>query len=191
MKLAPYILAFAIGFALCHFLFQPKIVESIVIKTETRTDTVYTKHVERIPFPDLTYMALEDSIDHYRSLYEEELGNIKIVKENEPFSAPLRGYSGFEPTLYGNIGYNAVVAGSLLDMAITHDLRLPTITNTVTTEKTVTRTRDLRGLYAGASASLDLDYKVGASYVDRDWQVNAEYQPRQDIWWLGVKRRVF
>lgn len=191
MKLATYILAFAVGFALAFLFFKPKIVENIVVKTETRIDTVYTRHVERIPFPDLTYIALEDSIEHYRSLYEEELGNIKIVKENEPFSAPLRTYSGFEPTLYGNIGYNAVVAGKMLDMAITHDLRMPTITNTVTTEKTVTKTRDLRGLYAGASTSLDLDYKLGASYVDRDWQVNAEYQPRQDIWWVGVKRRLF
>lgn len=191
MKLATYILAFAVGFALAFLFFKPKIVENIVVKTETRIDTVYTKHVERIPFPDLTYIALEDSIEHYRSLYEEELGNIKIVKENEPFSAPLRTYSGFEPTLYGNIGYNSVVAGKMLDMAIIHDLRLPTITNTVTTEKVVTKTRDLRGLYAGASASLDLDYKIGASYVDRDWQFNYDYQPKVNMHWVGVKRRLF
>ena len=191
MKLAPYILSAAIGFALAFLFFKPKVIENIVIKTETRTDTVYTRHVERIPFPDLTYLALEDSIEHYRNLYEEELANVKIVKENEPFSAPLRTYSGFEPTLYGNIGYNSVVAGKMLDMAITHDLRLPTITNTVTTEKTVTRTRDLRGLYAGASASLDLDYKLGASYVDRDWQFNYDYQPKIGAHWVGVKRRVF
>lgn len=191
MKLAPYILSAAIGFALAFLFFKPKVVENIVIKTETITDTVYAKHVERIPFPDLTYLALEDSIEHYRSLYEEELGNIKIVKENDPFSAPLRGYSGTEATLYGNIGYNAVVAGKMLDMSITHDLRLPTITNTVTTEKIVTKTRDLRGLYAGASASLDLDYKIGASYVDRDWQFNYDYQPKVGAHWVGVKRRVF
>ncbi len=191
MKLATYILAFALGFALAFLFFKPKIVENIVVKTETRIDTVYTKHVERIPFPDLTYIALEDSIEHYRSLYEEELGNIKIVKENEPFSAPLRTYSGFEPTLYGNIGYNAVVAGKMLDMSITHDLKMPTITNTVTTVKTVTQTRDLLGLYAGASASMDLDYKLGASYVDRDWQFNYDYQPKVRTHWVGVKRRVF
>ena len=191
MKLAPYILSAAIGFALAFLFFKPKVIESIVIKTETITDTVYTRHVERIPFPDLTYIALEDSIDHYRSLYAEELANVKIVKENEAFSAPLRTYSGFEPTLYGNIGYNSVVAGAMLDMAITHDLRLPTITNTVTTEKVVTKTRDLRGLYAGASANLDLDYKLGASYVDRDWQLNYDYQPKVGVHWVGVKRRVF
>lgn len=191
MKYIPYILCIGIGAALYAFFMQPKIVESIVIKTETRTDTVYTKHVERIPFPDLAYLSLEDSIEHYRNLYEEELANIKIVKENEPFSAPLRTYSGFEPTLYGNIGYNAVVAGKMIDMTITNDLRLPTITNTVTTEKVVTQTRDLRGLYAGASASLDLDYKLGASYVDRDWQFNYDYQPKAGMHWVGVKRRVF
>lgn len=191
MKLATYILAVAVGFALAFLFFKPKIVESIAIKTETRTDTVYTRHVERIPFPDLAYLSLEDSIDHYKELYEEELANIKIVKENEPFSAPIRNYSGTEVTLYGNIGYNAVVAGKMLDMAITHDLRLPTITNTVTTEKTVTKTRDLRGLYAGASASMDLDYKLGASYVDRDWQFNYDYQPNAGIHWVGVKRRLF
>ena len=191
MKLAPYILSAAIGFALAFLFFKPKVIENIVIKTETITDTVYTKHVERIPFPDLAYMALEDSIDHYRILYEEELGNIKIVKENEPFSAPLRTYSGTEATLYGNIGYNTVVAGSLLDMTITHDLRLPTITNTVTTEKTVTKTRDLRGLYAGGWVSTGMDYKLGVSYVDRDWQLNYDYQPKMEVHWVGVKKRIF
>ncbi len=180
-----------LGLVIYEKFLLPEIEESTVVTEKETIDTTFNDVAGTIQFDSLRYQSLSDSIDYYRSLYEEELGNIKIVKENEPFSAPLRTYSGFEPTLYGNIGYNAVVAGKMLDMTITNDLRLPTITNTVTTEKVVTQTRDLRGLYAGASASLDLDYKLGASYVDRDWQFNYDYQPKVKMHWVGVKRRVF
>lgn len=179
----------AIGFAICYIFMNPKTVEKISIQTKTTVDTVLVPVVEKIPFSDLAFSILEDSVEHYKTLYAAELENLKIVKEGEPFSAPLRRYSGFTPTLYGNIGYNAVVAGKVLDFDIVQDLRVPHITNRIETTKTITR--DLRGVYAGASVSSDINYKLGASYVDRDWQVNAEYQPRQDMWWFGVRKRIF
>lgn len=174
MKLAPYILSAAIGFALAFLFFKPKVIESIVIKTEERIDTLYTHHVDTVY---LTDTLLQERID--------------TVYYSIPHQSILTAYSGRENLDYGFIDWKAETTGKLVDFKLTPNFNLPTIVKEIETVKTVTKTRDLRGLYAGASASMDLDYKLGASYVDRDWQVNAEYQPRQDIWWLGVKRRVF
>lgn len=179
----------AIGFAICYIFMNPKTVEKITVETKTTVDTVLVPVVEKIPFSDLAFSILEDSVEHYKTLYAAELENIKIVKEGEPVSAPLRRYSGFAPTLYGNVGYYAVVAGKVLDFSVVQDLRIPHITNKIETVKTVTR--DLRGVYAGAAISDHIGYKVGASYVDRDWLFSYDYQPREKIHWVGVRRRIF
>lgn len=174
MKLAPYILAFAIGFALCHFLFQPKIVESIVIKTETRIDTIFTAYKDTV---FLTDTVLQHHID--------------TVYYSVPFEATVTAYSGSKVLDYGSIDWRAETTGKLVNLSFTPSFEIPTITKEIETVRTITKTRDLRGLYAGASASLDLDYKIGASYVDRDWQFNYDYQPKIGAHWVGVKKRVF
>lgn len=174
MKLATYILAVAVGFALAFLFFKPKIVENIVVKTDTRIDTIFTAHADTV---FLTETVLEERID--------------TVYYSEPYKASVSVYSGSEVLDYGSIDWRAETTGKLVNLSFTPSFEIPTITKEIETVRTITKTRDLRGLYAGASARLDLDYKIGASYVDRDWQVNAEYQPRQDVWWLGVKKRVF
>lgn len=176
-----------IGFALAFLFFKPDVVESI--DTIETTDTLWLPSKEKIVFDTLAFESLEDSVDLYRRLYAKELKNIKIVKEGKPFSAPLRRYDGFKPTLYGNIGYNALVAGSLLEMNIRQDLRLPSITHRIETTKT--RTRDLRGLYAGAGVSNLLDYKLGLSYVNKNWAFGVDWEGKTNTYWWSAKKRLF
>ena len=173
-ELIKYALFIAIGFAICYFLFQPKVVDRIVVTTETRIDTIFTAHKDTV--------FLTDTVLHH---------HIDTVYYSVPFEATVTAYSGSKVLDYGSIDWRAETTGKLVNLSFTPSFEIPTITKEIETVRTITKTRDLKGLYAGASASLDLDYKIGASYVNRDWQVNAEYQPRQDIWWLGVKRRVF
>ena len=174
MKLAPYILSAAIGFALAFLFFKPNVIENIVIKTEERIDTLYTHHVDTVY---LTDTLLKERID--------------TVYYSIPHQSTLTAYSGRENLDYGFIDWKAETTGKLVDFKLTPNFNLPTIVKEIETVKTVTRTRDLRGLYAGASASLDLDYKLGASYVDRDWQFNYDYQPKIGAHWVGVKKRIF
>lgn len=174
MKYIPYILCIGIGAALYSFFMQPKIVESIVIKTETRIDTIFTAHVDTVY---LTETVLEERID--------------TVYYSEPYKATVSVYSGSEVLDYGSIDWRAETTGKLVNLNFTPSIEIPTIIKEIETVKTVTQTRDLRGLYAGASASLDLDYKLGASYVDKDWQFNYDYQPKAGMHWVGVKRRLF
>src|SRR5690606_21242111 len=162
------------GFALAFLFFKPKIVENIVVKTETRIDTIFTAHKDTV---FLTDTVLQHHID--------------TVYYSVPFEATVTAYSGSKALEYGSIDWRAETTGKLVNLSFTPSFEIPTIIKEIETVRTITKTRDLKGLYAGASASLDLDYKLGASYVDRDWQVNAEYQPRKDIWWLGVKKRLF
>src|SRR5690606_34445791 len=110
MKVLINVYVLALGCAMCYLFMHPKTVGCISVVTERTTDTLFMPVVEKIPFPDLAFSILEDSVEYYKTLYAAELENIKIVKEGEPFSAPLRRYSGFAPTLYGNVGYNATVA---------------------------------------------------------------------------------
>lgn len=174
MKLATYILSLAIGFALAFLLFKTKIVENIVFKTETRIDTIFTSHADTV--------FLTETI-----LYER----IDTVYYSEPFKADISVYSGSELLDYGSIDWMAETTGKLVNLSFTPSFEIPTITKEIETVRTITKTRDLKGLYAGASASLDLDYKLGASYVDRDWQFNYDYQPKLDAHWVGVRRRIF
>lgn len=174
MKLATYILAVAVGFALAFLFFKPKIVENIVVKTETRIDTIFTAHADTV---FLTETVLEERID--------------TVYYSEPYKASVSVYSGSEVLDYGSIDWRAETTGKMVNLSFTPSIEIPTIIKEIETVKTVTQTRDLRGLYAGASANLDLDYKLGASYVDRDWQFNYDYQPKVGMHWVGVKRRVF
>ena len=174
MKIALYIITFAVGFAVAFLFFRPEITESIVIKTEERVDTIFTAHTDTVYIP---YETLVETID--------------TVYYSEPFKADISVYRGSEELEYGNVDWRAETTGKLVNFSMIPHLQLPTIIKEIETVKTVTQTRDLRGLYAGASASLDLDYKLGASYVDRDWQFNYDYQPKIGAHWVGVKRRVF
>lgn len=174
MKLAPYILTFSVGFALAFLFFKPKIVENIVVKTETRIDTIFTSHADTV---FLTDTVLQHHID--------------TVYYSVPFEATVTAYSGSKVLDYGIIDWRAETTGKLVNLSFTPSIEIPTIIKEIETVKIVTQTRDLRGFYAGASASLDLDYKIGASYVDRDWQFNYDYQPKVRMHWVGVKRRVF
>ncbi len=174
LKLATYILAFALGFALAFLFFKPQIVKNIVVKTETRIDTIFTAHADTV--------FLTDTVLKY---------HIDTVYYSVPFEANVTAYSGSKVLEYGSIDWRAETTGKLVNLSFTPSIEIPTIIKEIETVKTVTQTRDLRGLYAGASASLDLDYKLGASYVDKDWQFNYDYHPKVRTHWVGVKRRLF
>ena len=173
-ELIKYALFIAIGFAICYFMFQPKVVDRIVVTTETRIDTIFTAYKDTV---FLTDTVLQHHID--------------TVYYSVPFEATVTAYSGSKVLDYGSIDWRAETTGKLVNLSFTPSFDIPTITKEIETVKTVTQTIDLRGLYAGASASIDLDYKVGASYVDRDWQFNYDYQPKVKMHWVGVKKRLF
>lgn len=174
ISIVKYVLTFAVGFAVAFLFFEPKVVKEVVVKTKTEIDTVFQSHKEPIYIP---YEVLVEKID--------------TVYYSKPFEATVSRYKGSEALQYGSIEWSAETTGKLLNFKVTPNLQLPTVIKEIETVKTVTTVRDLRGLYAGAGINQEFGYKVGASYVDKDWQFNYDYQPKDKIHWVGVKKRLF
>src|SRR5690554_4016361 len=174
MKTLTHILALAIGFALCYLFLQPETVRSVQIVTNTKIDTLYRSQIDTV---FITELILEERVD--------------TVYYSEPYKADISVYSGRETLEYGYIDWRSETTGKMINFSMIPHLNIPTITNRIETVKTVTETRDLRGVYAGASVSDRIDYKLGASYVDRNWLFSYDYQPREKSHWLGIRKRVF
>jgi hypothetical protein len=198
MKLfTPFIIGLSLGLLLYHFLFRPDISETVEETIRTETNTVYVPVYQTLEMPVDSIKTLNDSIDYYQRLYKQELGNIKIVHDSvfidKPFSAPLRRFTGDKVHLYGTTRYNALVAGSLLDMAITNDFSIPEITNTIYRDRKVTKTTTPRGsLWAGGMVSANrFELAPTVAYQKNGWQLNYKYELNREMHWAGVSFRVF
>ena len=169
----------AIGVLLYHLFFRPEVETETIIETIVQTDTTYRALYEKLKLEVDNYQDLSDSVGYYQKLYWKELGNVKLVHDtvfqNEPFSAPLRRYTGLEPSLYGDVSYNALVAGKLLSMDITTDFRIPEIKTTIERRETATRTIKPNGLYGTGGISSDFQPSVGAVYLNDRSLIGYEY----------------
>lgn len=183
------LIGMAIGAFLLFVLFWPEVEVEYIIQKEY-IDTSYVNHSERVEFDSSTVEALSDSIEHYKKLYEKELSDrgITIIPEG-PYSAPLRRFKGREPTLYGDIGYSALVVGDLLNMSITQNLELPVVTHRIEREiKTVVHTK---GLFVGAGINTNLNYQLSADYVNRDFLAGYYYDPVYKTHGIRIAKKIF
>lgn len=185
------IIGAAIATAVIFVFFWPSVEERTVITY--KTETVYDQVSETIDFDSISskVTSLSDSIDFYRNLYQKELAkeDIIIVKEGEPIQAPLRRYSGFEPTLYGNISYNSLVVGKQLEMRIRHDLSIPIVTNTI--EKKSTVVLKPKGIYGTGGINSNFHYSVGAIYLNDRSLFGYEFTPQLNLHELKAGFRIF
>lgn len=172
-----------LGLVIYEKFFLPEIEESTVVTEKETIDTTFNDVVETIQFDSLRYQSLSDSIEHYRNLYAKELKKekITIVPEGEPISAPLRRYQGFKPTLYGNISYNALVVGSLQEISLKQDLRIPQINHRIERSSTTIRTIKPSGIYATGGINSQFNYSLGAIYLKDRSLIGYEYQPQLKI----------
>lgn len=176
--------------AIVIFTFFWPDVEVEYIREKEYIDTSYVDHSETVKFDSTIIETLGDSIEHYKTLYEKELSDkgITIIEEG-PYSAPLRRFKGLEPTLYGDIGYNALIAGDLLDMSITQNLKLPVINHRIEREiKTVVHTK---GLFVGAGLNTALNYHFSADYVSRDFLTGYYYDPVSKTHGIRIAKKIF
>lgn len=173
VKYIPYIVCMAIGSVLTFLFFKPEVKETIVEVVKVKTDTVYQVETETLRVP-----------------YEVLVERIDTVYYSKPFEANISRYSGSEVITYGKIDWMAETTGKLTDITITPYLDLPVITKEIEKTKTITQTRDLRGLYLGGGVSNKIDWKAGVSYVDKDWLFGYDYEIGREIHWLGFKRRL-
>jgi len=93
--------------------------------------------------------------------------------------------------MYGNISINGEVLGELRYVDISHDFKIPMVTNTITKEKTVTNTVLSKGVYLGGGVNSIMQYNVSASYVDNKYLFQYQYQPQLRVHQIGLAKKLF
>ncbi len=183
----------AITTAIILVFFWPRFEETTTTTEKETIDTTFNDVSQAIAFDSLLFQSLTDSIDYYRLWYAEELRKekITIVPEGEPIRAPLRRYQGFKPTLYGNISYNALVVGSLQEISLRQDLKIPQINHKIERSSTTIRTIKPSGIYLTGGINSNFHYSLGATYLKDKSMIGYEYQPQVEIHALKVGLKIF
>lgn len=167
-NLTKYLIPFAIGVVIGLLVYEkflkPETETITIVKETIVTDTIFqtVKEAVYIPQERLKYVYLRDTVINDTPLQ-------------------IRAYNGFEPTLYGNIGYQSEVAGEMLNMRLFHDLSIPNVTNTITRETTKTIIQKPSGIYATGGINSNFQYSVGATYLKDRSLIGYEYQPQLKI----------
>jgi hypothetical protein len=166
------VIGIIIGLFLYDWFLVPEVQTKVEIRTETKTDTVYFSHVDTVYIDKIRHEFIRDT----------------IIKDYKP---KIQAFSSDFPTLYGNASVNGEVLGEVLKMSLINDFKIPTVTNTVTTEKTVTNTIIRNGLFVGCSINQDINLIPSLWYQKGDWIYQYQYNVNLNSHAVGVGRRLF
>ena len=146
--IALLLVGFILGFLICDRFFVPKIESKVHVIERIKTDTVY-QHIRD------TITLTKNEI---RYIYERDT----IIENYEP---KIRGFKKSFPITYGNVYFSGEVLGELKYTSISHDLRLPVVTNTIEKETTRTIVQKPSGIYLVGGASNNFSTSIGAIYL--------------------------
>jgi hypothetical protein len=172
------ILIFGIGILIGLLIYDRLLKPEVQIKTvytETiKTDTVFVTKTE----------VINQTKDSIITVYERDT----VVLDFKP------KIKGFERTFYlsnGNIQVNGEVLGELTKMGLTSNLKIPTITNTITKDKTTTIIKKPVGIYLTGSIDSRFNYSLGATYLKSSALIGYEYDLVNQIHSAKVGFKVF
>lgn len=170
LQIAVYILlGLIIGFLLndCRGG-KPEIVTRV--ETKTVTDTIY------VNITDTVYITKSEIVHEYLR---------DTIIEN--YTPKINKYSTHFPVTYGSVFVNGNVLGEVLDMKVTTDFKLPTVTNTITNTVTNTVTKKPIGLYVTAGLGQSLNPSIGGVFVKNKLLVGYQYNFDQHSVFIGKK----
>ena len=174
MKLISFAIGLILGLLIYRTFFYPDFTERVEVVERVTVDTVY--------------LEVRDTIRIERTRVRIEYVTDTIIQD---LRFPINRFSGLESTLYGDIKYTGLVAGHFLNLDLTTNFRIPQINQTIERERTIIRTIRSRGLYVGGAVSDQVQWSVGASYLDNLWMFDYRYDVGIGSHSLGVKRKVF
>jgi hypothetical protein len=174
MKLISFAIGLILGLLIYRTFFYPDFTERVEVVERVTVDTVY--------------LEVRDTIRIERTRVRIEYVTDTIIQD---LRFPINRFSGLESTLYGDIKYTGLVAGHFLNLDLTTNFRIPQINQTIERERTIIRTIRSRGLYVGGAVSDQVQWSVGASYLDNLWMFDYRYDVGIGSQSLGVKRKVF
>ena len=141
-----------------------------ITTTETKVDTVYITD------------TIKDIQVHQKIIRDTILVNYK---------PKIRAFKTTYNHIYGSVVFSGEVLGEVLKSNVTGSLSIPTITNTITKEKTVTKTVLSKGVYLGSGINSLMQYNIGASYVDNKYLFQYQYQPQINVHQIGIAKKLF
>jgi hypothetical protein len=137
---------------------QRKTTEKIVIETVTTTDTVFVEVKDTITVTKLKHIYHKDTT---------------FLVNNQLITAPLQSFSETFNVLYGSVSVEGEVAGKVTRLGVITDFNFPTVTNNITTTKTITKKPT--GLYITVGLSevdKQLSPLVGGVFVRDRYLIN-------------------
>jgi hypothetical protein len=141
-----YLITLIIGLVIGYFLFGKEAEPIINTITETKTDTVF------ITKKDTIYIKSKE-------IHHTFLRDTVIID----FDPKINLFTSSKPFLYGNVSVSGEVLGEVLKIDIFTDLKIPQITNTITTTNTIMKKPS--GFYLTAGINKQLTPNVGLTYV--------------------------
>lgn len=191
-----FLFGFIVGFLVYDRFFVPE--HTTEYRETIVTDTTFKHYKEKYLVDSIKSKSLSDSVEFFRKKYRGILtkNNIQIVHDSvfvdKPFLAPLKRFNGQRAFLYGNTHFNAVVAGELLDMEISNDFKIPTVTNTITkTTQTVVKPSGLYGtLGFRVGEQQQLSTLIGATYLKDKSMINYSFDLKLKSHQVGVGFKV-
>ncbi len=171
--IAVFVAGVVAGLFLYHFFMKP----------EKETVHTYSERVETTI--DSTLVTEISELSNYIDSLESQLGKPRPFKHIylrdtvliEPIEPKIKQFSATFPLLYGNAHLDGEVLGEVLKTSLRTDFRIPTVTNTVTKEKTTTTTIVQKGFFVGGGFSNTTDWHVGAAYLGKGYLVELNYTP--------------
>ena len=134
---------------------QRKTTEKIVVETVTVTDTVFVEVKDTIFITDVKHTFVRDTI---------------ILINDQLITAPLQTFSETFDVLYGSVSVEGEVAGKVTRMGINTNFKLPTVTNNITTTKTITKKPS--GLFLTVGVDKQLTPFVGGTFIKDRYLIN-------------------
>jgi hypothetical protein len=169
------ILGFVLGLIVYGWFLKPESETTTVIKETFKTDTVF--------------VVQKDTVTLYRDKIKHEyLRDTILLPDWRP---SIKAFKAVYPVLYGNIHLSGEVLGEVLKTSITTDFNIPTVTNTITRDKTTTIIKKPTGFYTVGGFNSDFKYSVGATYLKDNSMIGYRYQPQLKIHSLEVGFKVF
>ena len=140
------LLGLIVGFLLCDWMSR----DSVEVKTITtvETDTVYSHSV------DTVFLSSKEII-------QEVIRDTVLM---EPFQPQIKAFRASKPFLHGNVYVSGEVLGEVIKIDVTNDFKIPSITNTITTNNTEIKKPSGLFLTAGVNSNFQTPY-VGAIFV--------------------------
>jgi len=145
-----YIIFILIGLILGFILSDWQNKDNVIVKTVTKveTNTVYSHSIDTI------FLSSKEII-------QEIIRDTVLIKEFKP---QIKAFRASKPFLHGNVYVSGEVLGEVIKIDVTNDFKIPSITNTITTNNTEIKKPSGLFLTAGVNSNFQTPY-VGAIFV--------------------------